>query len=67
MSLDEVGVGDVEGGFAEGVAVDVLRFYGCDVARVSGYLADGFGLVDGREVVVDLLGDVPEWMSRYPV
>lgn len=60
LTFDEVASADIESGFAEGVAVYVFGLDGGDVAGVSGDLGDGFGLLDGLDLIVDFFGDVPE-------
>jgi len=58
LALHEVAIADVERGFAEGAAVEVFRLDPLHVARIAWYFADIVLLLDGLELIVDLLGDM---------
>ena len=67
MPLDEVAAVDVEGGLAEGVAVEVLGFYCLHVPSVPWHLTHVLLLFDCLELVVDFFWNVSASKSKYPV
>lgn len=67
LSFDIVGVVDVEGGFSEGAAIEILWFYGLDIASVTGDLSQGGLFVERLRLVVHFCGDVTGLRLSYPV
>lgn len=60
LTFDEVASANIESGFAEGVAVNIFRLDGGDVARIAWNFRYRLALVEGLEFFVNLSGDVSE-------
>ncbi len=67
LALHEVRIAHIEGGLAEGVPVEVFRFYGGHVSGITRDLGYGFLLVDCLELVVNFFWQVAALGNTYPV
>lgn len=67
LSLHVAGVADVECGLSEGISIEIFRFDGLDITRISWDLRDSFLLVHWLELIVYFFGNVAESRQKYPV
>ena len=59
LPLDEVAVGDVQGGPSKGVSVEIFGLDGLHITCISRYLSYILLLLQRLKLIIDLLRNVP--------